>query len=167
MPDSAREQDLLLQIANTWQPSEKPEYRGFRCANCQQYKNEAWYHWLDTNGYKLPIHLCNDTCELAFQNETIRIGSSKRKSIDRALFGNNYEYSKETQNQFAKIINSWPENAVPEFKAFSCDECRNDLDIDSIDGQRKGYHVWWKMPDGQTLAELHLHKKCGNKLGIK
>jgi hypothetical protein len=166
MPDKAREQDLLLQIVETWRPSEKPEYRGFRCANCQAYKNEAWYHWLDTNGYRLPVHLCNDTCESAFQNETIQIDSAKRQPIDRKTFGNNYEYSKETQNRLAEIIKSWPENAVPELKAFSCDRCGNDLEIDLIDEQRKGYHVWYKMPDGKTLVELHFHKECGNILDI-
>lgn len=167
MPENAREQDLLFQIVETWHPSEKPEYRGFRCANCQQYKNEAWYHWLNTNGYRLPLHLCNNTCELSFQNETIQIDSSKRQSINRTLFGSNYEYPKETQDRFAEITNSWTQNVVPVLKAFICDDCGSDLDIDPIDGQRKGYHVWYKMPDGQTLTELHFHKECGNKLGIK
>jgi len=42
--DNSKEHQLLLEIVETWQPSEYPEYRGFRCANCQQYKNQAWYH---------------------------------------------------------------------------------------------------------------------------
>ena len=160
------EQNILLQIVETWRISEKPEYRGFRCANCQQYKNEAWYHWVNTGNFKLPIHMCNDTCEPAFQNNTIQIDESKRQQTDRDTFGNSYVYSPEAVKRFREIVASWPEYKEPELKAYTCDACNKDLDIDSTDGVRKGYHVWWKMDDGKTLAELHFHKECAKPLGI-
>lgn len=163
----SREQELLLQIVQTWRPSEKPEYRGFRCANCQQYKNEAWYHWLSTGEYKLPVHICNDTCELNFISGRIQIDATKIQQVDRNNFGNSFLYKPETISEFEEIVSSWPDYKEPQLKIFSCDECQKDLDIDSLDGQRKGYHVWWKMPDRQTLAELHFHKECANKLGIE
>jgi len=160
------EQDILLKIVETWRLSEKPEYRGFRCANCQQYKNEAWYHWVNTGGYKLPIHLCNDTCEPTFQNNSIQIDENKKQSVNRKSFGNTYKYTPEAINRFKEIVASWPEYKEPELKAFTCDICNLELEIDEKDGVRNGYHVWYKMEDGITLAELHFHKDCAAQLGI-
>lgn len=39
-------QELLLKIVKTWSLNQNPEYRGFRCANCQEYIKKAWYHRL-------------------------------------------------------------------------------------------------------------------------
>lgn len=154
------EQSLLLSIVETWRISEKPEYRGFRCAHCQEYKNEAWYHWVNTGGYKLPIHLCDEKCEQAFQNNSLQIDPAKRQVVDRNSFGTGFIYSQENSIQFERIVSNWPEYSQPQLKAFSCDECEKALTIDPKDGLRKGYHVWWKMPDGYTLAELHFHQEC-------
>ncbi len=159
------EQSLLLDIVLTWKISEIPEYRGFRCANCQQYKNEAWYHWVGTGEYKLPIHLCNDTCENAFREKTIHIDQKKKQVVDRASFGKIYTFSPVATSKFREIVSSWPEDKNPELKAFTCDLCEKDLEIDT-DGVRKGYHVWWKMDDRRTLAELHFHRTCADSLGI-
>ena len=161
-----KEQEILLSIVETWKPSEYPEYRGFRCANCQQYKNEAWYHWVNFGNYRLPIHMCNDTCEKEFNNGTIKIDGSKRQTVDRDNFGNKYLFSQESLKRFKEIVALWPTYEEPKLKVYTCDNCGNDLDIDPIDGQRKGYHVWWKQNDGKTLIELHFHKDCGHKLGI-
>lgn len=158
-------QDLLLQIIQTWRISETPEYRGFRCANCQEYKNEAWYHWINAGGYRLPIHLCDDICEKTLQNNSIQIDENKRQIIDKEKFGSTYAYSPQAIKRFEEIIGSWPEYKDPELKIFSCDECKKELDIDSSDGQRKGYHVWYKTKEN-TLAELHFHKSCAKHLSI-
>lgn len=158
------EQETLLKIVKTWRLSEKPEYRGFRCANCQEYKNEAWYHWVTTGGYRLPIHLCNDTCEPAFQTRTLTIDESKMSDVNRESFGSSYAYSPTAIEQFKKIVSSWPEYKKPELKTFTCDLCGQELHVDT-DGIRKGYHVWWKMEDN-TLAELHFHKDCALSLEI-
>ena len=114
-------QQKLLAIVETWQPNELPEYRGFRCGNCQKNINEAWHHLVDTAGYKLQVHLCK-TCENLFRSQT------------------NSNLSK------------------TEFKAFTCDACSKTLDIDKVDKQRKGYHVWLKT--NGILAEQHFHKSC-------
>lgn len=165
MPE--QEQQILLQIVETWRPSEWPEYRGFRCANCQEYKNQAWYHWVHAGGYRLPIHMCDDKCEPDFRSGHIQIDESKIAQVDRVTFGLGYQYSDEAKKRFGEIVTSWPKEKEPELKAYSCDECSNDLEIDQNDGMRKGYHVWWKMDDGKTLAELHFDRDCGHKLGIK
>lgn len=161
-----KEQQMLQAIVETWRPSEFPEYRGFRCANCQKYKNKAWYHWVNSGNYKLPIHMCNDTCEPQFKAGTIKIDEAKRAKVDRTNFGNQYKYSDHAKSRFREIVNSWPEYKEPELKNYTCDECGKDLGIDLADGQRKGYHVWWRMDDGKTLAELHFHRECGHNLGI-
>lgn len=160
------EQRVLLSIVETWRLSEKPEYRGFRCANCQQYKNEAWYHWVNTGGYRLPIHMCDDTCEKAFRSHSIIIDESKRLQVNREDFGQTYSYTPEAIQKFRQIVGTWPEYKEPVLQAYTCDLCNLELTIDAADGQRKGYHVWWKMDDGKTLAELHSHRECAASLGI-
>lgn len=161
------EQKLLLQIIKAWRLSEQPEYRGFRCGNCQQYKNQAWYHWLNSGNYKLPVHLCDDKCEQLFQSEQIKIDQAKRTGVDRNSFGKKYKYNRRAIERFRKIVTAWSKHKEPELKAFFCDECGRDLEIDPVDGQRKGFHVWWKIPNRKTLTELHLHKECANRLGIE
>jgi hypothetical protein len=158
-------QKTLLKIVETWDIKEVPEYRGFRCANCQEYKNEAWYHWVNSGGFRLPIHLCNDSCNLAFQNNLIQIDDSKKKIFDKNTFGNSYSYTPEAITKFQEIVEFWPEYKEPELKVFTCDLCVKDLDIDEKDGVRKGFHVWWSMVD-KTLAELHFHKECASSMGI-
>jgi uncharacterized protein YlaI len=159
-------QQLLLAIVQTWRPSEQPEYRGFRCAYCQQYKNESWHHVLTTGQYLLPVHMCNDKCEAILQNNALTIDSTKIQSINRDTFGNNYVYTPKTSRRFNEIIASWSLIEKPILKAFCCDECGESLSIDPSDRIRKGYHVWYKMPDNITLAELHFHRHCAERIGI-
>lgn len=158
------EQKKLLKIVQTWNLNETPEFRGFRCANCQEYKNEAWYHWLDFGGYKLPVHMCDEKCEKQFKSGRIIINPAKKIEVDRDSFG--IKFRPKTINRFREIVDSWRQKE-PELKPFSCDECGNKLEIDTNDGKRKGFHVWWKIPNDKTLTELHFHKHCGNRLGIK
>jgi hypothetical protein len=161
------EQGLILAIVETWNPSETPKYRGFRCANCQEYRNKAWYHWLYTGGYRMPIHMCDETCEKAFQAGLIAIDDSKRTEVNRKSFGTDTIYNINAVTKFREITASWPDYKEPELKSFTCDACDQDLDIDPIDNIRKGFHVWWKMDDGKTLSELHFHRTCASKLGIE
>ena len=160
------EQELLLKIVQTWSPSRPPEYRGFRCANCQRYINKAFYHWLDFGGYKLPVHLCRD-CEDEFRNRNLKIDDIRKQPIDLQKFETNY--SEKTEERFGEIVDLW-EYREPELRRFFCDECGLDLNMEKLfDGsmRRQGYHVWWKMPNGQILTELHFHKDCASKLGIR
>lgn len=164
-----KEQEILLQVVETWRLSEVPEYRGFKCANCQQFKDQAWYHWVNTGGYKLPIHMCNDTCEPAFIAGNLQIDQGKRAQIDRVAFGSTHSYPEKAVERFRQITSAWPEYKEPELKAFTCDACERDLTIETLSDnskQRQGYHVWWKMDDGFTLAELHFHRDCGHRLGL-
>src|SRR5438874_11596508 len=120
------EQEKLLKIVKTWQPNEFPEFRGFRCALCQQYKNEAWHNWLNMGGYRLPIHLCSETCEHAFQIDNMRIDEKKEIEVDRATFGTEYQYSEEAKVTFRGIIAVWPTLAETKYKAFACDYCKEE-----------------------------------------
>ncbi|MCL4365916.1 hypothetical protein M1437_01685 [Patescibacteria group bacterium] len=55
----------LLTIVKTWNIKFQPEYRGFRCADCQKYMHKAWHHYLNYGGFKTPIHFCNK-CQKKF-----------------------------------------------------------------------------------------------------
>ncbi len=160
-----KKQKLLLSIVQTWHPSESPEYRGFRCANCQKYINEAWHHWLKSGGFCVPVHLCSD-CEPKIQDGTIAIDETKVPPINTNSFGKTGQLTDSTRARFKEIVGTWPLLAPSTLKAFVCDECARILEIDPVGNQRRGYHVWWKMDD-QTLAELHFHRECGQRLGIK
>ena len=101
----------------------------------------------------------------AFRNKQIIIDESKLNHFDRNTFGNIHTYPQNTLRRFKEIVDSWVDQS-PELKTFTCDECGKNLDIDLQDGKRKGFHVWWKMPDEKTLVELHFHKACGDKLPL-
>jgi len=53
-------QELLTKIVKTWNINMEPEFRGFRCAQCQQYNTKAWHHQLDSEEYLVPVHLCKN-----------------------------------------------------------------------------------------------------------
>lgn len=52
------EQKILLKIVQSWKINPRPEYRGFRCADCQRYLHKAWHNFLDYGGFKTQIHFC-------------------------------------------------------------------------------------------------------------
>jgi hypothetical protein len=157
------EQGLLLKIVKTWSINRDPEYRGFRCANCQQYQNKMWHHYLNSENFILPVHLC-EKCEQDFQSGNILINSSNKPLIDVTNFLEGYQLDENTRQEFRGIVEGWSLNSAPELKEFTCDKCKEKLEVDLIDGQRKGYHVWFRL-NNETLAELHFHKECFQSFG--
>ena len=121
--------DILLKIVQTWQLKEEPEYRGFRCANCQKYMRKAWYHWLDKGGYKTPVHFCNN-CEKDFKLSKIKVLNSQIK-FDGKNFG--LEFPGKIKSRMINIANSWNARDNPIYKIFTSDECVKDI--------VKAYHV--------------------------
>lgn len=144
--------DALLRVVRTWRPSEKPEYRGFRCANCQRRMYKAWYHWLDRCGYKAPVHFCA-ACEKKFRAGKICITTPEVK-INRKTFG--LEFSKETERKLREASKKWDTRARPTYRTFTCDECGRRM--------RKAWHVWFN--DRGTLVEAHFCKEDGIKIGV-
>lgn len=41
----------------------EPEFRGFRCAKCQEYITKSWHHQLDSEEYLVLVHLCENCQE--------------------------------------------------------------------------------------------------------
>lgn len=85
-------QKILLQIVKKWKISKKPEYRGFRCANCQKYIHKAWHYWLNEGGYKIPVHFCNKCkAKLKFKNrvdyKTFTCDNCGKRYIKLGTFG--------------------------------------------------------------------------------
>lgn len=149
------EQQLLLQIVQSWNIKSDPEYRGFRCAVCQEYRNKAWHHWLRSSGFLVPIHLCDETCEQAFQSETLTFASPP---LEKTINLTN-PYSLKATGTFEEILEEWNTLAPPALKAFTCDLCEEKLEIDPEDGRRKGYHIWYETRS-REVAELHFHRQC-------
>ena len=143
---------ILLRIVETWKINERPEYRGFRCANCQKYMHKAWYHWLDFGGYKTPIHFCNN-CEQDFKLSKIQISKPQIK-VDKAKF--NPKLPEKIKTKIIKIADSWNTAAKPVYKMFICDDCGKNM--------VKAYHVWANLKG--ILVETHFCKDCGEKLGL-
>jgi len=48
----------LLKTVHSWNIKKDPEYRGFRCASCQNYLRKAWHIWFNSDHYQCEIHLC-------------------------------------------------------------------------------------------------------------
>lgn len=153
------EQNLLLEIVHSWNISPTPEYRSFRCAVCQEYKNEAWHHWLRSGGYLVPVHLCNDTCEPAFRSGSLLLASVPPATPPTLT----NPYSPKAMGTFDELIEEWNSLAAPVLRAFTCDLCEKELDVDSEDSKRKGYHVWYKTKSND-YAELHFHRQCFTNL---
>ena len=53
-----KNQQILLKIVRTWRINFQPEYRGFRCADCQRYLHKAFHHHLKYGGFDTPAHFC-------------------------------------------------------------------------------------------------------------
>lgn len=145
------DQKTLLRIVRTWSLSPQPEYRGFRCANCQAYMKKAWYHWLDSGGYKTPVHFCSQ-CEKTFRSGKIETEKPIVK-VDKSRF---LKFPEEIKTWLARAVNSWKTKAKPIYKTFTCDECEGKM--------HKAYHVW-DVQKG-VLVEIHFCKKCGDKLKL-
>jgi hypothetical protein len=62
------DKEKLLKTVQSWNINKEPEYRGFRCANCQRYIRKAWHIWFDYKGFKCEIHLCKK-CFKEYKNE--------------------------------------------------------------------------------------------------
>jgi len=142
------DQETLLKIVRTWNLKPKPEYRGFRCANCQKYMRKAWHHWLAKGGYKTPVHFCH-VCQEEFRSGRIRINKGKAK-VDKSEF----KFPIKEKGRLIKLSGKWEVEAKPIYRMFTCDECNKDM--------YKAYHIW--LTERGSLIEIHLCKECGDKL---
>jgi len=143
---------ILLRIVETWDIQEKPEYRGFRCANCQKYIHKAYYYWLDGGGYLTPIHFCKK-CQKKLESFQIKI-IKPRLPVNRKTFGLNF--GEKIFKICKNISKKWNTKAKPTYKIFTCDKCGRNM--------YRAYHVWLNIDS--RLIEVHFCKKCGDKLEI-
>lgn len=145
-------QKTLLRIVQTWSLNPKPEYRGFRCANCQEYMKKAWYHWLVKGGYKTLVHFCNQ-CENAFKLNKIKTVKPVVK-VDRSKF---LKFPDNVRSKLKEAVDGWNTKSKPVYRIFSCDRCGKNM--------YKAYHIW-NIQKG-ILVEVHFCRKCGDKTGLK
>lgn len=142
-------------MVQTWEPKETPEYRGFRCANCQRYIRKAWHHWCESDHYKTPVHLCNK-CESSLESFKPKIIGQKA-SVDITKFKPIQELPDEIGNRLRKIVDEWDTKSQPVYEIFTCDCCHKNM--------YKAYHFWFRI--GEVLSEAHFCKKCGDRLGLE
>lgn len=144
--------DTLLRIVRTWRPSASPEYRGFRCANCQRQMHKAWYHWLGCCGYRTPVHFCA-SCERKFRAGKIETSKHEVK-INRKTFG--FKFPESISKKLRAASARWDTTAKPTYRTFTCDECGRRM--------RKAWHVWFN--DRGTLVEAHFCREDGRRIGV-
>lgn len=137
------EQKLLLEVVERWNPNPKPEYRGFRCANCQKYnlQDGAWHHLLSSGGFLNPVHFC-DECEAKFNASNLQLTSPKTE-VDIRNFS-------QIPENLRQIVSLRPKNSKVVKKQIECDNCGKPL--------QEAYHVWFNMDE--TLVEMHFDKDC-------
>jgi RNase P subunit RPR2 len=144
--------EILLNIVQTWNLKKIPEYRGFRCANCQKPLYRAWHYWCSTGGYKTPVHFCND-CERDFRFSNIKI-VKRKKRVNKKNF--NLKLPQTISVRLKKIVAGWNIKAKPIYKTFICDNCGENI--------HKAYHFWFKVND--IMIETHFCRTCGDKVGV-
>lgn len=141
-------QSVLKNIVESWNISEIPEYRGFRCALCQKYLTRgAWHHWLHEDGYLTPVHFC-DTCEKA--TDGVLAEEAAMNAVDRNSSG--MKFSESAERMLEEMSARWNVRAPAVFKEFTCDRCGKPLE------GAKGYHLWRNKKG--VLTEYHLHRDC-------
>lgn len=143
-------QDALLCIVQAWNLNPKPEYRGFRCANCQRYIHRSWHHWLNSKGYKTPVHLCQD-CEKKSRKGNLKV-VAPRRSVVKSKFS--FNLSEKVTQELRSIARSWKILDKVVHKSFACDKCKASL--------YKAYHVWTYID--KDLVEIHFCRSCGDQL---
>ncbi|MCL5784224.1 MAG: hypothetical protein M1142_02620 [Patescibacteria group bacterium] len=87
----------LLKIVKTWNIKMQPEYRGFRCADCQRYLHKAWHHYLNYGGFKTPVHFCNN-CQKKFGSKTGILKIFTCDKCGRNMFKTFHIWTKEGKN---------------------------------------------------------------------
>lgn len=112
-------QKILLKIVKTWNINPNPEYRGFRCANCQKYMHKAWHHQLNYGGFKTPVHFCN-RCERKFSSKR---GIYKIFTCDRC-----------NKNHF-KMYHVWSKKGKNLVETHFCKSCWSRFDKGGIYGR--------------------------------
>lgn len=141
-------------MVQAWKPKEKPEYRGFRCANCQKSLYKAWHHWYEGGLYKTPVHLCNK-CEFNFKSFEAKIVKPK-VSLNITKFYSIQDFQEKIKTELKEIVDNWSTKSKPVYKTFTCDSCGKNM--------HKAYHFWFRIKE--VLSEAHFCKKCGDKLGL-
>ena len=151
-------QAKLIAIAETWVLSDRPEFRGFRCADCQQYLiDNAWHYFLREGGYLLAVHFCG-TCRRVFDESGIT--SKPRFSVVRKRFMPRFPAG--TGKALHAISRRWNRDTPPVSKVFTCDRCKEALPM--LGDRRQGWHVWQNQHG--RLIEYHFDDACARKIKI-
>jgi len=143
-------QQILLKIVRTWDLNEKPEYMRFRCANCQNYIDKAWHHWLNEGGYQTPVHFC-DECEKSYKEGILKVD---KPSVE--FNKDKFHYNEKIEAKLREVSDKWDTSIDPGLKNFTCDNCGDDY--------TKMYHICWDKDN--KLVEVHLCKKCGDEINL-
>lgn len=137
--------NILLRIVQTWNINPLPEYRGFRCANCQRYMHKAWHYWLTEGGFLSPVHFCNK-CQRVLQVN--KLSTSKPVIYpEKKRFG---KYPKIVKKEFKNLYSKWNLRKKPQYHIFTCDKC--------AENHVKMYHIWEY--ENNIFIELHYCKRC-------
>lgn len=146
-------QTVFVNIIQTWYISDKPKFRPFTCGHCHTvFQGPAYHHWVNTENYKTPIHLCQ-SCEQVIHDGTLTATFPKNAKHEKTV---EEEYSETVKKAFDDIISAWDTTKDPGFKVFTCDKCKQE--VPRANGLQQACHCWYQK--GNVLSEVHLCKAC-------
>ena len=141
------EQKTLLRIVRSWKINKKPEYRGFRCANCQKYIYKSWHYWLKRGGYQTPVHFCNK-CQ-------VQLRALKNKAVYKTFACDN------CGKKMSKAYHVWNKKNEVLSESHFCKNCGSKLGF----GKRiKG--IIYDL-DGTIISTVKLHEAAWLYAGKK
>ncbi|MDI6603516.1 MAG: HAD hydrolase-like protein [Patescibacteria group bacterium] len=140
-------QKILLRTVQTWDIKKKPEYRGFKCGNCQKYIHKAWHYFLKKGGYRTPVHFCN-LCKT-------KISTLKNKGIYRTFTCDN------CGGKMFKAWHVWTKKKKVLSEAHFCKKCGEKLGINK---EIKG--IIYDL-DGTIISTKKLHEAAWLYAGRK
>lgn len=141
-------QAWLASLVASWDISAEPEFRGFRCAACQQLMmGAAWHYWCETRTVVTPVHLCGECHDKA-------PSPALHRPVDRSR---RWPPAVTATPGLRRALAAQPRpHGV--WQEFRCDRCGGN--------DARMWHIWRSLPDGR-LAEGHLCGDCGAPAGLR
>ena len=96
-------QEKLQNIVKKWETKEKPEYRIYRCANCQTSIRKASQYLLNNKNFVVTVHLCKK-CNNFLIFPKIKIKDFKCDACSKSVFKSWHIWSNKNNQKTEKHL---------------------------------------------------------------